>query len=189
MKPQSAAMIVLLAALSAPVWANTQILMETNAGDIVLELYDEDAPKTVANFLAYVEDGSYEGTVFHRVIDGFMIQGGGFDRGLSKVQSGEPIDNEANNGRKNTRGSIAMARTADPHSASNQFFINLVDNDFLNHTAESSRGWGYAVFGEVVEGMDVVDAIGKTKTGSSGPFPKDVPLEAIVIEKVSIKAP
>jgi cyclophilin family peptidyl-prolyl cis-trans isomerase len=189
MKPQPAATIVLLAALSTPVWASTQILMETTAGDIVLELYDEDAPQTVANFLAYVEDGRYEGTVFHRVIDGFMIQGGGYDKELKKVPSNEPITNEANNGRKNSRGSIAMARTSDPHSATNQFFINLVDNDFLNHTAESSQGWGYTAFGQVVEGMDVVDSIGKAQTGASGPFPKDVPVETILIEKVSIKQP
>ncbi len=183
------ALLGLLVGVSSPTWANTRVQMETNAGTIVLELYDEDAPQTVANFLAYVEDGAYDGTVFHRVIDGFMIQGGGYDRNLKKVDSNDPIQNEANNGRKNTRGTIAMARTSDPHSATNQFFINLVDNDFLDHTAESQRGWGYAVFGQVVEGMEVVESIGKTKTGASGPFPKDVPLEAVVIENVSITKP
>ena len=187
MRLRAAACAFILAIFGGPVWAGTQVLMETSAGDIVIELYDEDAPQSVANFLGYVEDGGYDGTVFHRVIDGFMIQGGGFNEDLRKVPSKNPIENEADNGRNNARGTIAMARTSDPHSATNQFFINLVDNDFLNHRAKSGQGWGYAVFGEVVDGMDVVDAIGKVSTGAKPPFRQDVPVDTVLIEKVSIK--
>ena len=139
--------------------------LHTNHGVIKLELNAEKAPKTVANFLNYVKNGHYDGTVFHRVIDGFMIQGGGFDAGMKQKPTEAPIENEANNGLKNERGSIAMARTNDPHSASAQFFINVADNDFLNHSSPTPQGWGYTVFGRVVEGMDVVEKIKKVKTG------------------------
>jgi peptidyl-prolyl cis-trans isomerase B (cyclophilin B) len=159
--------------------------LHTNHGVIKLELNAEKAPKTVANFLNYVKSGHYDGTVFHRVIDGFMIQGGGFDAAMKQKPTEAPIDNEANNGLKNERGSIAMARTNDPHSASAQFFINVADNDFLNHSSPTPQGWGYAVFGKVVEGLDVVDKIKKVKTGSKG-FHQDVPVDDVVIEKAVV---
>jgi peptidyl-prolyl cis-trans isomerase B (cyclophilin B) len=159
--------------------------LHTNHGVIKLELDAEKAPKTVANFLAYVKKGHYDGTVFHRVIDGFMIQGGGFEAGMKQKPTDAPIENEANNGLKNERGSIAMARTNDPHSASAQFFINVADNDFLNHSSPTPQGWGYAVFGKVVEGLDVVDKIKKVKTGSKG-FHQDVPADDVVIEKAVV---
>ncbi|WP_296654219.1 peptidylprolyl isomerase [Paraburkholderia sp.] len=159
--------------------------LHTNHGVIKLELNAEKAPKTVENFLAYVKKGHYDGTVFHRVIDGFMIQGGGFEAGMKQKPTDAPIENEANNGLKNERGSIAMARTNDPHSASSQFFINVADNDFLNHSSPSPQGWGYAVFGKVVEGLEVVDKIKKVKTGSKG-FHQDVPVDDVVIEKAVI---
>jgi len=159
--------------------------LHTNHGVIKLELNAEKAPKTVANFLAYVKKGHYDGTVFHRVIDGFMIQGGGFEAGMKQKPTDEPIENEANNGLKNERGSIAMARTNDPHSASAQFFINVADNDFLNHSSPTPQGWGYAVFGKVVEGQDVVDKIKAVKTGSKG-FHQDVPNDDVVIEKAVV---
>ena len=161
------------------------IELHTNHGVIGIELDAERAPKTTANFLAYVRDGHFDGTIFHRVIDGFMIQGGGFEPGMKQKPTGEPIDNEANNGLKNARYTIAMARTNDPHSATAQFFINLVDNGFLNHTAPTPQGYGYAVFGKVVEGMDVVDAIKKVKTGNRAGH-QDVPLEDVVITKAEI---
>ncbi len=163
-----------------------RVRLETSAGDIVLELYPEKAPKTVENFLRYVNSGFYDGTVFHRVISNFMIQGGGFTVDLQKKPTNPPIENEANNGLKNSRGTIAMARTSDPHSATSQFFINVVDNHFLDYRSPTARGWGYAVFGKVIEGMDVVDTIRKTRTGPAGPFPKDVPLTAVVINKASV---
>jgi len=163
-----------------------RVTLDTSRGAIVLELYPDRAPGTVENFLAYVHAGFYDGTIFHRVIDGFMIQGGGFTEELSKKSTRSGINNEADNGLKNDRGSVVMARTGDPHSATAQFFINTVDNDFLNHTGKNSQGWGYAVFGRVVDGMDVVDAIGKTRTGKKGPFPKDVPLEPVIIRKVTV---
>jgi len=141
----------------------------------------------VENFVSYAKEGSYDGTVFHRVIKDFMIQGGGFDADLKQKTTHDPIKNEANNGLKNELGTIAMARTNDPHSATAQFFINTKDNTFLNHTAESGRGWGYAVFGKVTSGMDVVRKIDASQTGSKGRFPKDVPVEAVVIESVTIK--
>ena len=150
-------------------------------GVITLELDAEKAPKSVANFLAYVAKGHYDKTIFHRVIDGFMIQGGGFTEDMSQKPTLDPITNEANNGLRNDRYTIAMARTSDPHSASAQFFINVGDNDFLNHTAPSRQGWGYAVFGRVIEGTDVVDAIRQVKTGRSG-FHDDVPKEPVVID-------
>jgi peptidyl-prolyl cis-trans isomerase B (cyclophilin B) len=162
-----------------------KVLLKTNKGDITLTLDAAKAPKTVANFLQYVESGHYDGTIFHRVIDNFMIQGGGMSSGLKEKSSGTPIENEANNGLKNERGTVAMARTSDPHSATAQFFINVNDNDFLNHTAPNAQGWGYAVFGKVTDGLDVVDAIRKVKTGNSG-YHQDVPTEDIVIEKASV---
>ncbi len=158
-----------------------QVKLETSLGDIVIELNSEKAPNTVANFLSYVEDGSYNGTVFHRVIENFMIQGGGFDESFSQRPTKDSIENEANNGLSNVPGSIAMARTGDPHSATAQFFINTVNNDFLDFSEESQQGWGYAVFGKVVEGMDVVNKIRTVETGSKGPFPTDAPVENIVI--------
>jgi peptidyl-prolyl cis-trans isomerase B (cyclophilin B) len=164
-----------------------QVLLKTNKGDITLTLDAAKAPKTVANFLAYVKSGHYDDTIFHRVIDNFMIQGGGMAPGMKQKPTQAEIENEANNGLKNVNGSVAMARTSDPHSASSQFFINVNDNDFLNHTAPTAQGWGYAVFGEVTDGMDVVNAIRKVKTGSSG-FHQDVPTEDVVIEKATVLA-
>jgi peptidyl-prolyl cis-trans isomerase B (cyclophilin B) len=158
------------------------VKLQTSLGTITLELDAEHAPETVKNFLAYVESGHFNNTVFHRVIDGFMIQGGGFEPGMNQKPCGAPIRNEAGNGLKNERGTIAMARTSDPHSATAQFFINLKDNAFLNHTAPSGQGWGYCVFGKVVEGMDVVDKIKSVKTGTKG-FHQDVPVEDVIIEK------
>ena len=163
----------------------TQVLLKTNKGDITLTLDAAKAPKTVANFLEYVKSGHYDGTIFHRVIDNFMIQGGGMTAGLKEKTSGAQIENEANNGLKNERGTVAMARTSDPHSATAQFFINVNDNDFLNHTAPNAQGWGYAVFGKVTDGLDVVDTIRKVKTGNAG-FHQDVPTEDVVIEKASV---
>lgn len=152
-------------------------------GAITLELDAEKAPKTVANFLSYVSKGHFDGTIFHRVIPGFMVQGGGFEPGMTQKPSDAPIDNEANNGLKNKHYTVAMARTSDPHSASSQFFINVSDNGFLDHTAPSAQGWGYAVFGKVVSGTEVVDAIAAVKTGKRGGH-GDVPKDDVVIEKV-----
>ena len=163
----------------------TQVTIKTSVGDIQLELNDEKAPITVENFKTIASSGYYEGTIFHRVINGFMIQGGGLTADMSNKSSGTgPIQNEANNGLPNDRGTIAMARTMDPHSATSQFFINHKDNAFLNHTGETSQGWGYAVFGMVTEGMDIVDQIAEVATGSSGAY-QDVPEEVITIESVS----
>ena len=159
--------------------------LHTNHGVIKLELDAEKAPKSVENFLNYVKAGHYDNTVFHRVIDGFMIQGGGFEPGMKQKPTAEPITNEANNGLKNVNGSIAMARTNDPHSATAQFFINVNDNDFLNHSSPTPQGWGYAVFGKVVEGLDIVEKIKKVKTGSKG-FHQDVPADDVIIEKAVI---
>ncbi|MCE1161949.1 MAG: peptidyl-prolyl cis-trans isomerase [Thiomonas sp.] len=156
--------------------------LQTNHGNIRVELDTANAPKSSENFLAYVRSGHFDGTVFHRVIDGFMIQGGGFEPGMKQKSTLAPIQNEANNGLKNDRYTLAMARTSDPHSATAQFFINVADNGFLNHTAPSAQGWGYAVFGKVVEGQDVVDKIKGVKTGRKG-FHDDVPLEDVVILK------
>lgn len=162
------------------------VRISTNMGDIVLELDREKAPKSVENFLNYVQEGFYDGTIFHRVIDGFMVQGGGFTQDFQKKSTRAPIGNEANNGLKNLNGTIAMARTNDPHSATAQFFINVADNGFLDHRSPTPRGWGYAVFGKVVEGMDVVNKIRKTPTGSGGPFRTDVPLTPVIMEKVTV---
>ncbi|AIO41150.1 peptidyl-prolyl cis-trans isomerase [Burkholderia sp. AU19243] len=159
--------------------------LHTNHGVIKLELDAAKAPKTVENFLNYVKKGHYDGTVFHRVINGFMIQGGGFEPGLKQKPTDAPIDNEANNGLKNDNYTIAMARTNDPHSATAQFFINVNDNDFLNHSSPTPQGWGYAVFGKVVEGQDVVDKIKAVKTGNAG-FHQDVPTDDVVIEKAVV---
>jgi peptidyl-prolyl cis-trans isomerase B (cyclophilin B) len=155
-------------------------------GTITLELDAAKAPASVANFLAYVAKGHYNGTVFHRIIDGFMIQGGGFEPGMKQKPSDAPIQNEANNGLKNAKYTVAMARTSDPHSATAQFFINVADNTFLNHTAPSATGWGYAVFGKVTEGSDIVDKLAKVKTGRRG-FHDDVPTEDVVIEKATAR--
>ena len=154
-------------------------------GDIFLELNAEKAPQTVANFLSYVKAGHYDGTVFHRVIDGFMIQGGGMTADMAEKPKGTPIPNEADNGLRNLRGTLAMARTGDPHSATSQFFINVADNRFLDHRGKSVEGWGYAVFGQVIDGMDVVDAIVAVPRGNRGPH-GDVPLEPIVMQRVSL---
>jgi len=161
------------------------ILMKTSMGDIKIELDKEKAPKTVANFLGYVEAGHYTGTIFHRVINGFMIQGGGFDEQMGQKPAPNTVENEANNGLANDIGTIAMARTSDPHSAGAQFFINVKDNDFLNFRAETVQGWGYCVFGKVVEGMDVVNAIKTVPTGNFGHY-QDVPRNPIVIESVEV---
>ncbi|WP_352889459.1 peptidylprolyl isomerase [Sinimarinibacterium thermocellulolyticum] len=161
-----------------------RVLMETSMGDITLELDAEKAPKSTANFVQYVKDRHYDGLVFHRVIEGFMIQGGGYDTHYAQRKTRAPIENEADNGLKNLRGTIAMARTSDPHSASAQFFINHRDNAFLDYPGQD--GWGYAVFGKVVDGMDVVDKIAATPTGAIRPFGRDVPLEPVVIERVTL---
>jgi len=162
------------------------VTISTSAGDIHLELDADNAPITVANFLKLAEDGYYTGTIFHRIIEGFMVQGGGLDENMTPQPTNtDPIQNEANNGLKNNRGSIAMARTMDPHSATGQFFINHKDNDFLNHTAETSQGWGYAVFGSVIDGMDVVDQIALSTTSTVGGY-ADAPLEPTVINSVTV---
>lgn len=164
---------------------NPQVKIQTTLGDMVLELYPDKAPKTVANFLQYVDEGFYTNTIFHRVIDGFMIQGGGFTPQFERKEVHAPIANEADNGLKNQRGTIAMARTFEPHSATAQFFINVVDNPKLDHVDKTPRGWGYTVFGKVVQGMDVVDAIKGQPTGPSGPFQRDVPKSLVVITGIS----
>ena len=161
------------------------VTLHTNHGDIKIEMYADKAPATVANFVTYVKEGFYSNTLFHRVIKGFMIQGGGFNLEMIQKPTHATIKNEANNGLKNVTGSIAMARTQDPHSASSQFFINVADNDFLNFRNESVGGWGYCVFGQVVEGMAVVQAIEKVRTGSAG-FHQDVPVDDVVIESASV---
>lgn len=159
--------------------------MHTSKGLITLELDAEKAPVTVANFIEYVKGGHFDGTIFHRVIPGFVIQGGGMESGMKEKPTQPPIENEADNGLKNVTGSICMARTNDPHSATSQFFINLKDNQFLDHSGKNPQGWGYAVFGQVTDGMDVVEAIAAVQTGNAG-FHQDVPVEDIVVEKVTI---
>ncbi|MBU2979721.1 peptidylprolyl isomerase [Alteromonas sp. C1M14] len=161
------------------------VTFKTNFGDITLELFADKAPVTVENFLSYVKDGFYDNTIFHRVIDGFMIQGGGMTADMEQKPTKDPIANEANNGVANEQGTIAMARTNDPHSATAQFFINVKDNDFLNFTAENMHGWGYCAFGKVVEGMDVVEKIKNVKTGNNG-YHQDVPVEPVIIEQAVI---
>jgi peptidyl-prolyl cis-trans isomerase B (cyclophilin B) len=161
------------------------VVLHTNHGDITLELDEKRAPKTVANFLDYVRSGHFDNTLFHRVIDGFMVQGGGFGPGLKQKPTRAPIDNEAANGLKNSRYSVAMARTNDPHSATAQFFINVADNDFLNHKSPDARGWGYCVFGRVVKGTEVVDRIKAVPTGDRG-MHQNVPKDDVVIERAEI---
>lgn len=183
-----AALLFALSLTGQSVYANStnpMIKLTTSKGDITLELYPEHAPNTVTNFRQYVEDGFFDGLIFHRVIDGFMVQGGGFTADMQQKETGDPIENEADNGLLNEVGTIAMARTGDPHSATAQFFINLENNEFLNHTAKNAQGWGYTVFGKVTEGLDVVQAIGKVETGRSGPY-SDVPVDTVLIESAVV---
>ncbi|MDI3281777.1 peptidylprolyl isomerase [Polyangium sp. 15x6] len=160
---------------------------ETNHGSFEITLDPQAAPQTVENFLQYVNEGHYDGTIFHRVIPGFMAQGGGYDATYEKKSTRKPVKNEADNGRKNTRGTVAMARTSDPDSATAQFFVNVADNAFLDHTAKTSSGWGYTVFGQVTSGMDVVDRIVSQETGAQGPFSKDAPLEPVVLNSARVR--
>ncbi|MFC0116994.1 peptidylprolyl isomerase [Pseudoalteromonas xiamenensis] len=162
------------------------VVLHTNYGEIRLNLFADKAPETVENFLNYAKSGFYDGTIFHRVIDGFMVQGGGFEPGMTQKSVQAPIKNEANNGVSNSVGTIAMARTPDPHSATAQFFINVNNNTFLNFSSETSQGWGYCVFGEVADGMEIVNKIKAVATGSHG-FHQDVPLEDVIIEKVTVE--
>ena len=162
------------------------VVLHTNFGDITIKMFEQEAPNTVKNFLEYANSGFYNGTIFHRVIDGFMVQGGGFVPGMEQKDVNDPIQNEANNGLSNKVGTLAMARTPDPHSATAQFFINVNDNDFLNHSSETSQGWGYCVFGKVIEGIEVVDEIAKVSTGSYGPH-QDVPDDPIIINEMIIE--
>jgi len=176
------------AADAAPAVPNPKVLLHTSQGDITLELYADKAPKTVDNFLQYVKEGFYDGTLFHRVIPNFMIQGGGWTRDLQRKRTRAPIHNEANNGLSNLRGTLAMARTGDPHSAAAEFFINVVDNKRLDYVADANgvTSWGYCVFGKVVDGMDTVDKIKQIETGAQGPFQADVPKTTVLIEKASV---
>jgi cyclophilin family peptidyl-prolyl cis-trans isomerase len=176
------AMVCALGGCEKKAVENPQIILETSSGKIILELYPDRAPETVKNFIAYIDSEFYNDTVFHRVIPNFMIQGGGLNAEMKSKATQMPIKNEADNGLENDRGTIAMARTADPDSATAQFFINIANNEFLNHKSKDSRGWGYAVFGRVLEGMDVVDAIAGVKTGTRGAY-RDVPIQPIVIRK------
>ena len=164
--------------------ADPVVEVATNFGTFVIELDPGKAPKTVENFLKYVDAKHYDGTIFHRVIPTFMVQGGGYDQAYERKPTHAPVQNEADNGLKNTRGTVAMARTGDPHSATAQFFVNVVDNAFLDHAAKDDRGWGYCVFGKVTDGMDVVDKIKGVKTGSQGPFAKDAPEEPVIIKHI-----
>lgn len=182
----SSLFLLISTANAAADFSSKQVKLETTEGDILLELDITRAPHSVLNFMNYVRDGFYDGTIFHRVISNFMIQGGGFTADLQRKKTKAPIINEADNGLKNTRGTIAMARTSDPHSATAQFFINVVDSPFLDHKHKSPRGWGYAVFGKVIAGMDVVDKIRNTRTGPRGPFRSDVPVKTVTIVKASI---
>ena len=163
-----------------------KVHFKTTMGDFTVELEPDKAPQTVANFLQYVREGHYNGLIFHRVIKAFMVQGGGFDKNYNKTATREPIENEADKGIPNERGTIAMARTNDPHSATNQFFINVKFNGFLNHRSKSQQGWGYTAFGRVIDGMSIVGRISMMKTGPGGPFPSDVPVEQVIIEKAKI---
>ncbi len=165
--------------------ANPEVKMVTNKGTVIIELYPDKAPKTVKNFLNYVNTNAYNGTIFHRVIKNFMDQGGGFTPDFKKTPTNAPIENEADNGLQNLKYTIAMARTGDPHSATNQFFINTKDNNFLDFTSKTPRGWGYAVFGKVIKGQNVIDSISRVKTGARGPFSSDVPVNTIIIRKIT----
>jgi cyclophilin family peptidyl-prolyl cis-trans isomerase len=178
--------VFLLALTNIAYAGNPEVKMDTSAGTVIIELYPDKAPETVKNFLQYVADGKYNGTIFHRVIPGFMNQGGGFTQDFKKVATYPPIKNEADNGLQNIRGSIAMARTGDPNSATNQFFINTVNNRSLNFRDKSVSGWGYCVFGQVKQGMDVMDKIAAMRTGADGPFPSDVPVTPVVINHVAL---
>jgi cyclophilin family peptidyl-prolyl cis-trans isomerase len=180
-------LVMLSAAAASPgaLAADPQVDLKTSVGTIRLELYPAKAPKTVENFLQYVKDGHYNGTVFHRVIDGFMVQGGGFDKDMKQKPTRATIENEAANGLKNDYGTIAMARTPDPHSASAQFFINLKNNEFLNFREATPQGYGYTVFGKVVSGMDIIDKIAKVPTGNAGPH-QNVPREPVIVESAII---
>ena len=164
---------------------NPKVNVVTSKGSMIIELYPDKAPKSVANFLSYVNAGTYDGTVFHRVIKDFMNQGGGFTTDYEKVKTNDPIQNEADNGLKNLKFTVAMARTGEPHSATNQFFINTADNAFLDHSGKSMRGWGYTVFGKVIEGQNVSGIISRAATGPGGPFSQDVPRTPIIIEKIT----
>ncbi len=179
--------VILAPAIYAANESSPMIKITTNQGEITIETYADEAPETVRNFVEYVDAGFFDGLIFHRVISGFMIQGGGFSSDMKQKSANAPIQNEADNGLKNTTGTLAMARTSDPHSATAQFFINLTDNGFLDHTAKTSQGWGYAVFGKVIEGMDVVEKIGEVDTGRSGGH-GDVPVEPVIIEKAEVVA-
>ncbi len=187
MKPFQTLLLLLSLSLGCSfAWAAPKVTFSTNLGEIVLELDPERAPNTVENFLQYVRDGFFDGTIFHRVIPGFVVQGGGFTADFERKPTRAPIKNEAANGLKNARGTISMARTNDPHSATSQFFLNLTDNAMLDHIQPSGRGWGYAVFGKVIAGMDVVDQIAQLQTGPGGPFPRDVPQTTVIIEKATL---
>lgn len=189
MKKAITLLLLLGLAVSLPTSATT-VKISTNKGDIYVKLYDQKAPKTVKNFLSYVNDGFYNGTIFHRVISSFMIQGGGFDKDFNRKSTKAPITNEAKSDLKNLRGTVAMARLNEPHSATAQFFINVQDNPSLNHTGtDNSRTWGYAVFGEVTKGMEVVDEIRFVDTGAKAPFRKDVPVETVIIKSISVVEP
>jgi peptidyl-prolyl cis-trans isomerase A (cyclophilin A)/peptidyl-prolyl cis-trans isomerase B (cyclophilin B) len=178
--------VLAIAICSAAHAANPQVELKTNRGTIVIELYPAKAPATVENFLQYVKSGFYDGTIFHRVIPGFMIQGGGFTTAYEKKSTEKPVKNEADNGLKNEIGTVAMARTPDPHSATSQFFINVADNAFLDFRSPTTRGYGYAVFGKVIKGMDVVNQIATSPTGNGGPFPKDAPVNMVTIEHATL---
>lgn len=185
---QSLVTSLLLVTANAAFAANPIVVVTTNHGEMQIELAQDKAPKTVENFLSYVKDGHYDGTVFHRVISNFMIQGGGFSADMQQKPTKAPIINEADNGLANKRGTIAMARTGAPHSATAQFFINVVDNNPLNYSGKNSRGWGYAVFGKVIKGMDVADKIRAVPTGAAGPFRRDAPVTPVVIESIKLLA-
>lgn len=186
MKQLLTAVLLLITAGSLQAADKPLVEMETSLGSIEIELDPEKAPRSVANFLRYANEGFYDGTIFHRVIKNFMIQGGGFTKDYNRKNTHSPIDNEAFNGLKNDRGTIAMARTNDPHSATSQFFINTVNNNFLNFKNKSTRGWGYTVFGKVIDGMDVVDRIQNVSTGPAASFPSDVPQQQVIITKVKL---
>ncbi len=178
-------LMFLISFQNAALAANPKVLMKTSMGDVEIELFADKAPVSVKNFLTYVNEGAYDGTIFHRVIKGFMNQGGGFDKDYKKRPTKAPITNEADNGLKNKRGTIAMARTSQPHSATNQFFVNTVDNPFLNHTGKNMRGWGYAVFGKVTKGMEVMDKIADTPT-KPGRLGQNMPITPVVIDKIEV---
>ncbi len=182
--------LVLAASLACAPWLHAadapRVLFKTSEGDFTVELAPQKAPKTVANFLQYVRDKQYDGTIFHRVIPTFMVQGGGYDQNYKERPTGAPVANEADNGLKNEPYTIAMARSSDPHSATSQFFINVADNAFLNHTSPTARGWGYTVFGKVVAGMDVVQKIKAVPTGPGGPFPTDAPRTPVLIQSATL---